>query len=52
MPFTDVARSAERRAAENNLVVLLGTSDENPERERAYLETFDEARSFALSLIA
>jgi LacI family transcriptional regulator len=46
--FTDVARSAERRAAEHNLVVLLGTSDENPERERAYLETFEEQRVFGL----
>ncbi|MET0704873.1 MAG: LacI family DNA-binding transcriptional regulator [Mycobacterium sp.] len=46
--FTDVARSAERQAAEHNLVVLLGTSDENPERERTYLETFDEQRVFGL----
>jgi LacI family transcriptional regulator len=46
--FTDVARSAERRAAENTLVVLLGTSDESAERERAYLETFDEQRVFGL----
>jgi LacI family transcriptional regulator len=46
--FTDVARSAERRAAQSNLVVLLGTSDDDPERERAYLETFDEQRVFGL----
>src|ERR1700750_2500063 len=42
--FTDIARSAERRAAHNNLVVLLGTSDDDAERERTYLETFDEPR--------
>jgi LacI family transcriptional regulator len=46
--FTDVARSAERHAAENNLVVLLGTSDDDAERERTYLETFDEQRVYGL----
>lgn len=46
--FTDVARSAEVRAAERNLVVLLGTSDDDPERERTYLETFEEQRVFGL----
>jgi LacI family transcriptional regulator, galactose operon repressor len=46
--FTDVARSAERHAAQSNLVVLLGTSDDDPQRERAYLETFDEQRVFGL----
>ncbi|MET0454359.1 MAG: LacI family DNA-binding transcriptional regulator [Mycobacterium sp.] len=46
--FTDVARSAERQAAQSNLVVLLGTSDDDPQRERAYLETFDEQRVFGL----
>ncbi len=46
--FTDVARSAERRAAANNLVVLLGTSDDDAGRERAYLETFDEQRVYGL----
>ncbi|MCV7226291.1 LacI family DNA-binding transcriptional regulator [Mycolicibacterium komossense] len=46
--FTDVARSAERRAAAANLVVLLGTSDDDADRERAYLETFDEQRVFGL----
>ena len=46
--FTDVARSAERHAAHSNLVVLLGTSDDDPRRERAYLETFDEQRVFGL----
>ena len=46
--FTDVARSAERQAAQSNLVILLGTSDDDPQRERAYLETFDEQRVFGL----
>ncbi|MDT5339961.1 MAG: LacI family transcriptional regulator [Mycobacterium sp.] len=46
--FTDVARSAERRAAQSNLVVLLGTSDDDSRRERAYLETFEEQRVFGL----
>jgi LacI family transcriptional regulator len=46
--FTDVARSAERQASQHNLVVLLGTSDDDPARERAYLETFDEQRVFGL----
>lgn len=46
--FTDVARSAERHAAQSNLVVLLGTSDDDPRRERAYLETFEEQRVFGL----
>ncbi|TPG33841.1 LacI family transcriptional regulator [Mycobacterium hodleri] len=46
--FTDVARSAERHAAQSNLVVLLGTSDDDPVRERAYLETFEEQRVFGL----
>lgn len=46
--FTDVARSAERRAAQQDLVVLLGTSDDDAGRERAYLDTFDEQRVFGL----
>lgn len=46
--FTDVARSVERRAAANNLVVLLGTSDDDADREHAYLETFDEQRVYGL----
>ena len=46
--FTDLARSAERQAAQSNLVVLLGTSDDDPARERAYLETFEEQRVFGL----
>jgi LacI family transcriptional regulator len=46
--FTDLARAAERHAAQSNLVVLLGTTDDDPQRERAYLETFEEQRVFGL----
>ncbi|KAA0094175.1 LacI family transcriptional regulator [Mycolicibacterium sp. P1-18] len=46
--FTDVARSAELRAAQHNLIVLLGTSDDDPGRERTYLEIFEEQRVFGL----
>ncbi|WP_209899320.1 LacI family DNA-binding transcriptional regulator [Nocardia goodfellowii] len=46
--FSDIARAAEQRAAENNLVVLLGSTDDDADRERLYLETFDEQRVFGL----
>ncbi|OBB57352.1 MULTISPECIES: LacI family DNA-binding transcriptional regulator [Mycolicibacterium] len=46
--FTDIARAAEHRAGEHNLTVLLGTSDDDPRRERAYLDAFDEQRVFGL----
>ena len=46
--FTDVARAAERQAAQNNLIVLLGTSDDDPQRERVYLDAFEEQRVFGL----
>jgi LacI family transcriptional regulator len=42
--FTDVARGAEDRAAEDGMTILLGNSDENAERERAYLDLFEEQR--------
>lgn len=42
--FTDVARGAETRAAEAGLTVLLGTSDENVDRERVYVDLFEEQR--------
>ena len=42
--FTDVARGAERRAADFNLTVLFGTSDDDAGRERSYIDTFDEQR--------
>jgi LacI family transcriptional regulator len=46
--FTDIARAAENRAGEHNLTVLLGTSDDDIRRERAYLDAFDEQRVFGL----
>ncbi|NMO00064.1 LacI family transcriptional regulator [Gordonia sp. TBRC 11910] len=46
--FTDIARAAERRAAEHDLTVLLGTSDDDPARERSYVDAFDEQRVFGL----
>jgi LacI family transcriptional regulator len=42
--FTDVARGAEDKAAEAGLTVLLGNSDENTDRESAYLDLFEEQR--------
>jgi LacI family transcriptional regulator len=42
--FTDVARGAEDRAAEDGMTILLGNSDENADRERAYLDLFAEQR--------
>lgn len=42
--FTDVARGAEDRAAEDGMTILLGNSDENADRERAYLDLFEEQR--------
>ena len=42
--FTDVARGAEDRAAEDGLTVLLGNSDENVEREAAYIDLFEKQR--------
>ncbi|MFN3006809.1 LacI family DNA-binding transcriptional regulator [Mycolicibacterium wolinskyi] len=46
--FTDIARAAERRAGEHDLTVLLGTSDDDTDRERAYIDAFDEQRVFGL----
>jgi LacI family transcriptional regulator len=42
--FTDVARGAERRAAESDLSILLGNSDDDESREARYLELFEEQR--------
>jgi LacI family transcriptional regulator len=42
--FTDLARGAEDEAARHGLFVLLGNSDEQPEREAASLELFEEQR--------
>ncbi len=48
--FTAIARAAERRAGDHNLTLLLGTSDDDPVRERAYIDAFDEQRVFGLLL--
>ncbi|HLT67294.1 MAG TPA: LacI family DNA-binding transcriptional regulator [Microbacterium sp.] len=42
--FTDIARGAEDAAARREISVLLGNSDERPEREDAYLSLFEEQR--------
>ena len=42
--FTEVARGAEDRAAEEQMTILLGNSDENADRERSYLDLFEEQR--------
>ncbi len=42
--FTDVARGAEDRASEGALAILVGNSDESAEREKAYLDLFQEQR--------
>lgn len=42
--FTDLARGAEDRAAAAGLSVLLGNSDDDPAREAAYLDLFEEQR--------
>lgn len=42
--FTDIARGAEDRAAEAGMTVLLGNSDEDAQREEAYLDLFQEQR--------
>ncbi|MGA0567966.1 LacI family DNA-binding transcriptional regulator [Rathayibacter sp. KR2-224] len=42
--FTDVARGAEQRAAEDGFSVLLGNSDESSLRESGYLDLFEEQR--------
>jgi LacI family transcriptional regulator len=42
--FTDIARGAEDRAAEDGMTVLLGNSDEDAAREGSYLDLFQEQR--------
>lgn len=42
--FTDVARGAENRAAEDGMTILLGNSDESADREAAYVDLFEEQR--------
>lgn len=40
--FTDLARGAELRAADDGLSVLLGNSSESTKRESAYIDLFEE----------
>jgi len=42
--FTDLARGAEDRAAEEGLSVLLGNTGDDPRREAAYLDLFETQR--------
>ncbi|GGK92347.1 LacI family transcriptional regulator [Curtobacterium luteum] len=42
--FTDVARGAEDAAMAQGLAVLIGNSDESAERERTYVDLFEERR--------
>lgn len=42
--FTDLARAAEERAAESGLAVLISNSGEQPDREAAGLDLFEEQR--------
>lgn len=42
--FTDVARGAERRAADERLSVTLGNSDSDPGRQAAYLDLYEQQR--------
>ncbi|MBX9719041.1 MAG: LacI family transcriptional regulator, partial [Microbacteriaceae bacterium] len=43
--FTELARGAESSAAQEGLSVILGNSDEDPDRESAYLDLFEEQRT-------
>lgn len=42
--FAEVARGAEERAAEHGISVLLGSSDQDRDRENTYLDLFREQR--------
>lgn len=42
--FAELAKGAERRAADYGLSVLIANSDENPQRERVLLNLFEEQR--------
>lgn len=48
--FTDLARGAEKRAAEEGLTVLLADTHEDAARESAHLDVFEEQRVFGLLL--
>lgn len=40
--FTDIAYASEREAERHGLSVVLGNSDEDPDREASYLELFEQ----------
>jgi len=42
--YTDLARGAEDAAGRSGLSVILGNSDDDPSREAAYLDLFEEQR--------
>ncbi len=42
--FADLARAAEDRAAQAGYSIILGNSDEKPEREANYLQLFEQQR--------
>lgn len=46
--FTELARGAEDEAAEHQLAVILGNSDDDPGREAAYLDLFEEQRAHGI----
>jgi LacI family transcriptional regulator len=46
--FTDLARGAEDYAARDGRSILLGNSDQNADREAAYLDLFEEQRVHGL----
>jgi len=42
--FSEVVRGAEDEASKNGIAILLGNTDEDPVRERMYLDLFEEQR--------
>ncbi|MGW5569886.1 LacI family DNA-binding transcriptional regulator [Nocardia thailandica] len=42
--FADVIRGADRRAAQDGLIMFVGSVDGSSDRQRAYLDTFNEQR--------
>lgn len=48
--FADLARGAESSATRRGLSVILGNSDEDPAREAAYLDLFEEHRAHGILL--
>lgn len=46
--FTDLARGGEKRASQENLTILLGDSDEDPDREAAHLDLFEEQQVYGV----